>query len=89
MDAALTGRDGDGYCRKGIIPISDPGPTIEERLRIRAAHQISLSYHEMTQAFLGRIRPELERFFVPQADTRWALNPDLFSVIDGNPGDAS
>lgn len=49
----------------------------------------SAAFHEITPEFLDRMRPDLVRFFTVLADGRWALNPDMFSAIDGNPDAAS
>jgi hypothetical protein len=44
---------------------------------------------ELTPALLGRLQPYLLRFFTELPDGRWALSPDIFSSIDGNPGTVS
>lgn len=49
----------------------------------------SRSRREMTTSLLARLRPYLLRFFVELPDGRWALSPDVFSAVDGNPGTAS
>ena len=44
---------------------------------------------DITPEQIDAWRPELLRFYVELSDGRWALNPEIFSVVDGNPGSMS